>query len=207
MTQLFDEKGVAFACTVIEVRPHFVTQVKTEANDGYSAIQLGTVAITANDPRRLAKRTKKPMAGHFKKSGAPACRYLCEDRIENEDEFSLGQEITVDAFKDVTYVDAMAISKGKGFQGAIKLHNFSGGRATHGVSRAHRALGSTGMRTTPGRCFPGGKRASRMGFDRVTVDNLKVVEVNADEHYIIIKGAVPGPRDGLVYLTPAKKKA
>jgi large subunit ribosomal protein L3 len=134
-----------------------------------------------------------------------ACRYITESRIDNVDDYTVGQEISVEIFSEASFVDVMAWSKGKGYQGVMKLHNFSGGPASHG-SGFHRHAGSTGMRATPGRCLPGGPRASHMGDDRKTVQSLQVFKVIPEDNVIIVKGAVPGPKNGLVYLSPAIKK-
>lgn len=203
MIQLFDEAGNAVACTVIEAEPNVVTQIKTKEIDGYAAIQIGFDTIQANDPRTVESRAGKPLAGHYKKAGVEPRRFLTELRVDNTDEFKLGQELTVELFSDIAFVDATAISKGKGYQGVMKLHNYAGGPASHG-SGFHRHAGSTGMRSSPGRGLPGGKKASQMGLDRKTVQNLEVVKVQ--DNLIILKGQVPGPRNGLVYLTKAVKK-
>jgi large subunit ribosomal protein L3 len=205
MVQLFDDKGNIVICTVIEAEPNVVTQIKTVESDGYNAIQLGFEKRKAKDPRTIAARTKKPLKGHFDKAGVEPRRHLCESRLDNVGDFTLGQEINVSNFADVQFVDAMAISKGKGFQGVIKLHNFSGGPASHG-SGFHRHAGSTGMRSTPGRCLPNGPRASHMGYDRKTVQNLEIYKVQTEDNLLIIKGSIPGPKNGLVYLSPAVKK-
>lgn len=203
MMQFFDEKGQAFACTVIEAEPNIITQVKTKKTDGYDAIQIGFEEIKTRDPRTINHRLSSPLRGHFKKSNLSPRRYLTEARVDNREEFSLGQELTAELFPENSYVDVTAMSKGKGYQGVIKLHNFAGGPASHG-SGFHRHAGSTGMRSTPGRCLPGGKKASHMGMERITVQNLKVLKIQ--DNCIIVKGAVPGPRNGLVYITPAVKK-
>jgi large subunit ribosomal protein L3 len=205
MMQLFDAQGNVIVCTVIEAEPNVVTQVKTADTDGYTAIQLGFEGIKGRDAAQREQRTSRPQLGHFKKAGVEPQRHLIESRLDKTDDYALGQEIGVDVFAPGTYVDVTAQSKGKGYQGVMKLHNYRGGRATHG-SGFHRHAGSTGMRTTPGRCFPGGKRASHMGDDRVTVQNLEVVLVNREENLILVSGAVPGTKNGLVYLTEAKKK-
>jgi large subunit ribosomal protein L3 len=206
MIQLFDDKGNAIVCTVIEAEPNVVTQIKTKAVDGYDAIQLGFEKVKVKDPRTMGKRVTKPLLGHFKKASVEPRRYLVESRTKEEDNFSLSQEISVEQFEGVTFVDATAMSKGKGYQGVMKLHNYAGGPAAHG-SGFHRHAGSTGMRSTPGRCFPGGKRASHMGDDRVTVQNLQVMLIDKEDHLILVKGSVPGPRNGLVILSPAVKMA
>lgn len=203
MMQFFDEQGQAIACTVIEAEPNVITQIKTKENDGYTAIQIGFEEIKTRDPRTLRKRLSSPLRGHFKKSNLAPRRHLKEFRIDNVEEYSLGQELSADFFSENSYVDVTAISKGKGYQGVMKLHNFAGGPASHGSS-FHRHAGSTGMRSTPGRCLPGGPRASHMGSEQITVQNLRVLKIQ--DNCIIVKGAVPGPRNGLVYVTPAVKR-
>lgn len=203
MVQLFDETGNAVPCTVIEVEPNVVTQIKTKEIDGYTAIQIGFDKITAGDPRTIERRAGKPLAGHFKKASVEPRRFLTEFRVDDTDAYTIGQELTAEQFADVAFIDATAISIGKGYQGVMKLYNYAGGPAAHG-SGFHRHAGSTGMRSTPGRCLPGGKRASHMGLDRRTVQNIQVVKVQ--DNLIIVKGQVPGPRNGLVYVTKAVKK-
>lgn len=204
MIQLFDEVGNSIPCTVIEATPNIITQLKSKETDGYNAIQVGFDKVTVKDSRTINNRVSKPLRGHFEKAKVAPCRHLSEVRVDNLDEYQVGQELTVDLFTEITYVDVTAISKGKGFQGVMKLHNFKGGPASHG-SGFHRHAGSTGQRSTPGRCFPGGKRASHMGLERKTVQNLKVVKVQ--DNCIIVKGAVPGHRNCLVYVTQAEKKS
>jgi len=204
MIQLFDETGKAIVCTVIEAQPNVVAQVKTVENDGYTAIQLAYDKIETKDPRTVEKRTSKALLGHYKKAGVEPRRHLLESRLDQVDQYSVGQELTVEQFEEVKYIDATAMSKGKGFQGVMKLHNFSGGPASHG-SGFHRHAGSTGMRSTPGRCLPGGPRASHMGYDRKTVQNLEVVRIDKEDNLIIVKGAIPGPKHGLVSIAPAIK--
>ncbi len=206
MTQLFDDKGNVVVCTVIEVEPNVVTQVKTKEIDGYNAIQLGFEKVVVKDPRTIERRRSKAIRGHFAKAGAALARHLSESRMETTEGYTPGQEISIAEFADVAYVDACAMSKGKGYQGVIKLHNFAGGPAAHGSS-FHRHAGSTGMRSTPGRCLPNGPRASHMGHERITVQNIKVHSVIPEENVILLAGQVPGPRNGLVYLSPATKKA
>lgn len=205
MTMLFDDKGQSIVGTVIEVEPNVVTQIKTKDTDGYAAIQLGFEKVKVKDPRTIDRRVTKPLRGHYKKASVEPRKYLAESRLENVDGYTIGQEIGVGALADFPFVDATGISKGKGYQGVMKKFHFAGGPASHG-SGFHRHAGSTGMRTTPGRCFPGGKRASRMGYEQITVQNLEVVKVDADENIIVVKGQVPGPRNGLVYLSQAVKK-
>lgn len=205
MMQLFDEKGNVIVCTVIQAEPNVVTQVKTKETDGYYAVQLGFDKVAGKTQHTIEARTGKPRAGHFKKAGVEPRRHLLESRIDSQEEYSLGQEIGVDIFNDVEFVDATAISKGKGYQGVMKRHNFAGGPASHG-SGFHRHAGATGMRSTPGRGLPGGKKAGHMGSERITVQNLQIVKVDPENNVILVKGQVPGPRNGLVYLTKAVKK-
>lgn len=205
MIQLFDKQGNIVVGTVIEAEPNIITQIKTKQTDGYNAIQLGFEEIHVNDARTMEKRVNRPQLGFFKKNNIQPRRFLNEARLDSVENYQVGQALGVSIFADLKYVDATAISKGKGYQGVMKLHNFSGGPASHG-SGFHRHAGSTGMRSTPGRSLPNSPRASHMGYDRVTVQNLEVVMVNADDNVIIVKGQVPGPKNGLVYLTQAKKK-
>lgn len=204
MVQLFDDKGKAIVCTVIELEPNVVTQVKTTETDGYNAIQLGFEQVKTKDPRTINNRVSKPLQGHFAKANVKPRRYLLESRLDSVTDYSVGQEFGVSEFETVKFVDARAMSIGKGYQGVMKLHNYSGGPAAHG-SGFHRHAGSTGMRSTPGRCLPGGPRASHMGYDRVTVQNLEVVMVDKDDQLLLVKGAVPGPKNGLVVISPAVK--
>lgn len=205
MMQFFDKNGNAIVCTVIQAEPNVVTQVKTTEIDGYTAIQLGFDKVSGKTQYTIEQRTGRPLLGHFKKCGVEPRRILCETRLDSTEEYTLGQEIGVDLFDGVEFVDATAISKGKGYQGVMKRHGFAGGPASHG-SGFHRHAGSTGMRSTPGRGLPGGKKAGQMGNERVTVQNLRVVMVNKEENVILVKGQVPGPRNGLVYISRAVKK-
>lgn len=205
MIQLFDEKGNVVVCTVIQAEPNVVAQVKTKEKDGYVALQLGFDKVTGKTQQTIEKRAGKPQLGHFRKAGTEPRRHLVETRLDSAEGYAVGQEISVDIFDGIEFVDATAISKGKGYQGVMKRHNFRGGPASHGSS-FHRHAGSTGMRSTPGRGLPGGKKAGHMGFERVTVQNLKVVRIEKEDNLIIVKGQVPGPRNGLVYISQAKKK-
>jgi large subunit ribosomal protein L3 len=204
MTQLFDEKGNIIVCTVIEAEPNVVTQIKTKENDGYNAIQLGFEKVVTKDNRTIARRVGKPLLGHYKKSSSAARRYLSESRTDAIDQYTLGQEIGVDVFADAPYLDVVATSKGKGYQGVMKLHGFAGGPAAHGSS-FHRHAGSTGQRSTPGRSLPASPRASHMGDERKTVQNLKVLKIIPEENLVVLMGSVPGPINGLVYFSPAVK--
>lgn len=205
MTQFFDDKGNSISCTVIEAEPNVITQIKTKELDGYNALQLGFEKIIVKDPRTIANRLSKALRGHYQKAGMEPRRYMAETRLEKLDGYTVGQEINVSAFSDVAFVDACGMSKGKGYQGVMKKNNYSGGPASHG-SGFHRHAGSTGQRSSPGRCLPGVPHASHMGHDRVTVQNLRVVAVYPEENVILVEGAVPGPRNSLVYISPAVKK-
>lgn len=199
MTRLFDENGALIPCTVISAEPHVISQIKTKEIDGYNAVQLA--AFKQPKPKSITK----PMHGHFAKAGVEPRRYFAESHVEKVEEFKPGQEIGVSQFEGCAYVDVAGISKGKGYQGVIKRHNFAGGPAAHG-SGFHRHGGSCGMRTSPGRCLPGQKKAGHMGAEAVTVQNLKVVKIDAEKQVIIVKGAIPGARGRLVYITKAIKK-
>ncbi|MBE7469244.1 MAG: 50S ribosomal protein L3 [Anaerolineae bacterium] len=198
MTQIVDEKGIIIPVTIIEAGPCYVTQKKTVENDGYSAVQLGF-----GDLRQ--KSLNKPKAGHLKKSGSPAVKYLREFRVSNPDEYQEGQKIDASIFAAGDVVDVIGTSKGKGFAGGVKRHGFSGGPKTHGQSDRWRAPGSIGAGTTPGRVWKGTRMAGRMGNDRVTVQNLKIALVDAEKNVIAVRGAVPGAKNGLVIVRKAVK--
>jgi len=206
MTRVYDEKGNLIVCTLIAAEPNVIVQVKNQEKDGYSAVQLGAVKV----PESKKKNVSKPLVGHFARAKVEPRRHLLESRIDNTEEYELGQEVGVDYFADVEFVDVCGTSKGKGFQGVIKRHNFAGGPASHG-SGFHRSAGSTGMRSTPGRSLPGVKKAGQMGSQKVTAENLKVVRVDVEKQIILVKGAVPGAKNSLLYIrksvkkTPAKK--
>lgn len=192
MTQIFNEDGVLTPVTVLQAGPCVVTQVKTVENDGYSAIQVGFGDIRE-------KLVNKPMKGHFAKAGVAPKRFVREFRLEDAENYTVGQEIKADVFAAGDKIDATAKSKGKGFQGAIKRHGQSRGPMTHG-SKYHRHAGSNGSATTPGRVFKGKKMPGHMGAVRVTVQNLEVVRVDAEQNLILVKGAVPGPKKSLVMI-------
>ncbi|HSW87329.1 MAG TPA: 50S ribosomal protein L3 [Rhabdochlamydiaceae bacterium] len=202
MTRIFDDSGSLVVCTVIHAEPNVVSQLKTKENDGYAAVQLSALKVKPSK----AKNVTKAMKGHFAKAGIDPRSHSLESRLDEEGQFSTGQEVGVEYFADSRFVDVVGVSKGKGYQGVIKRHGFSGGPASHG-SGFHRHGGSTGMRSTPGRCLPGQKKAGHMGAEYVTVQNLQVVKVDQDKGLIVVKGAVPGFRDGLVYISKAKKIA
>ncbi|MFC2049296.1 50S ribosomal protein L3 [Chlamydiota bacterium] len=205
MTQRFDDSGNLVVCTVIHAEPNIVTQIKTKESDGYNALQLGFEKIVTEDPRTIQKRVTKQLLGHFQKAQVEPRRYLAEARLDNVDAYAVGQELGVSLFSEIVFVDVSGVSKGKGYQGVIKRHNFKGGPAAHG-SGFHRHGGSTGMRSTPGRCLPGQKKAGRMGGENVTVQNLRVVGIDEGRNLIIVEGAIPGPRGSLVSVAPSKKK-
>jgi len=201
MTQLFDAKGNRVVCSVIKADKHLISQIKNIETDGYHAIQVAAGDLNAAKSRNVAR----PQQGHFKKAGIEPRRHMMEIRLEEAGDYQVGQELGVELFQDAAFVDVIGISKGKGYQGVMKRHNFRGGPAAHG-SGFHRHAGSTGMRSTPGRELPGGKKAGRMGSDRITVESLRVVRVDSAKQVIVVEGAIPGCRGGLVYVTTAKKK-
>lgn len=197
MTQIFDENGALIPVTVLQAGPCVVTQVKTVDNDGYSAVQVGF-----SDKRE--KLVNKPLKGHFDKAGVSCKRYLKEFKFEDAESYALGQEIKADIFAAGDKIDATAISKGKGFQGAIKRHGQSRGPMAHG-SKFHRHQGSNGSATTPGRVFKGKGMPGHMGHEQVTIQNLEIVKVDAENNLILVKGAVPGPKKALVTIKETVK--
>jgi len=197
MTQIFDEEGGLTPVTVLQAGPCVVTQVKTAENDGYEAVQVGFT-----DKRE--KLVRKPQKGAFDKAGVSYKRYVREFRFENASEYEVKQEIKADIFAEGDKVDATAISKGKGYQGAIKRHGQHRGPMAHG-SKYHRHAGSNGSASDPSRVFPGKKMAGHMGHVQVTVQNLEVVRVDAEQNLILVKGAVPGPKKSLVTLKETTK--
>ena len=198
MTQIFNEDGVLTPVTVLQAGPCVVTQVKTVENDGYDAVQVGFADIRE-------KLVNKPVKGHFDKAEVPYKRFLREFKFENASEYSVKDEIKADIFAAGDKVDATAISKGKGFQGAIKRHGQSRGPMGHG-SKFHRHAGSNGSASDPSKVFKGKKMAGHMGDERVTVQNLKVVSVDASRGLIMVKGGVPGAENAWVRVTDAIKK-
>ena len=199
MTQLWDENNRVVPVSVVQAGPCVVTQVRTPDKDGYSAVQLGFGAVK---PKQLTK----PSAGHFEKAGVTPRKHLVEIRTSDASEYTLGQELSADVFTAGDVIDVTGVSKGKGTAGVMKRHGFSGLRASHGVHRKHRAPGSIGGCATPGRVFKGLRMAGRMGAERVTVQNLVVHGVDAERGLILIKGAIPGNKGGLVVLRSAAKK-
>ena|SRR5437762_2248907 len=219
MTQLFNESGAELAgVTVLEAGPCYVVQVKTDKSDGYHAIQIGFGAMREERARRTLS---KPARGHLgmlktdakhpaRKSaieGMPAVRHLREIRVDDASEYTVGQKLGADLFAVGDVIQATAISKGKGFAGAVKRYHFRGGPKTHGQSDRNRAPGSSGATTTPGRLMKGLRRAGHMGMDRVTQPSLRVVMVDAERNLIAVRGSVPGGANSLVVLSEMKKTA
>ncbi|WP_197320642.1 50S ribosomal protein L3 [Saccharomonospora sp. NB11] len=198
MTQVFDENNRVVPVTVVKAGPNVVTQVRNKEKDGYSAVQLAFGAI---DPRRV----NKPVTGHFEKAGVTPRRYLAELRTADADTYEVGQEVTAEVFSDGAIVDVTGTTKGKGYAGVMKRHGFRGQGASHGNQAKHRAPGSIGGCATPGRVFKGMRMAGRMGRDRVTTQGLTVHSVRAEDGLLLIKGAVPGPKGGLVFVRSAAK--
>ena len=197
MTQIFNDEGTLVPVTVLQAGPCVVTQVKTEENDGYAAVQVGF-------GEKREKLVAKPQKGAFEKAGVPCRRFVREFRFENAAEYEVKQEIKADIFAVGDRVDATAISKGKGYQGAIKRHGQSRGPMAHG-SKYHRHAGSNGAASDPSRVFKGKKMPGQMGAEQVTVQNLEVVRVDAENGLILVKGAVPGPKKSLVTLKETVK--
>lgn len=194
MTQLFTETGEVVPVTVLEAGPCYVTQIKTKATDGYNAIQVGFAH---------AKRLTKPQRGHL--GDLPPLRHLREIRTDDVDQYKLGQVIDVSLFQVGDLVDVVGTSKGKGFAGAMKRYGFRGGPMTHGQSNRQRAVGAIGAGTTPGRVYKGLHRPGHMGSERVTVLNLEVIKVDPEKNLLAIRGAVPGPYEGIVFVRKAAK--
>ena len=198
MTQIFED-GKVIPVTVVEAGPNFVLQKKTVENDGYTALQLGF-------DEKKEKNTTKPVMGIFKKAGVNPQRFVKELRVDSVEGYELGQEIKVDVLAGVEFVDITGTSKGKGTSGVMKRHGFGGNRASHGVSRNHRLGGSIGMSTWPGKVLKGKRIAGQYGNETVTVQNLKVVKVDAENNLLLIKGAVPGSKNSYIVVKPAVKK-
>ena len=199
MTQLWDADNRIVPVTVIDARTNVVTQVRTPVTDGYNAVQVGFGEIEG-------RKVNKPQAGQFSKAGTTPRRHLVEIRTSDAAAYTVGQELGVDTFAAGDEVDVTGTSKGKGFAGTMKRHGFAGVGASHGAHRNHRKPGSIGACATPGRVFKGVRMAGRMGRDTVTLQNLTVHAVDADKGLILVKGAIPGPRGGLVVLRSAAKK-
>jgi large subunit ribosomal protein L3 len=195
MTSVFSEDRKNIACTLVEVEPNVVTQIKTEETDGYNAIQLGAGG-------KKEKNTSAPLTGHFQKAGtAPKARLVEFDFSGSDVEFNLGDLVHIDIFEEGDFVDIVGTSKGKGFQGVVKRHGFRGvGGRTHGQHNRERAPGSLGPGSTPSRVFKGMRMAGRMGGERVTVQNLRILKVIPEKNLLVVSGAVPGPKGSFVYV-------
>ncbi len=197
MTQIFNEEGVLVPVTVLQAGPCVVTQVKSVENDGYKAVQVGFV-----DKRE--KLVNKPQKGHFDKAGVTYKRFVREFRFDNAEEYSVKDEIKADIFAAGDKIDATAVSKGKGFQGAIKRHNQSRGPMAHG-SKFHRHAGSNGAASDPSKVFKGKKMPGHMGSKRITIQNLEIVQVDVENNLLLVKGAVPGPKKAMVTIKETVK--
>ncbi|WP_180357564.1 50S ribosomal protein L3 [Streptomyces sp. NP160] len=200
MTQVWDEAGRLVPVTVIQAGPCVVTQVRTPETDGYDAVQIAFGAI---DPRKV----NKPLSGHFEKAGTTPRRHVAELRTPDAGQYAAGQELTVELFSAGQRIDVGGTTRGKGFAGVMKRHGFAGVSASHGAHRNHRKPGSIGGCATPGRVFKGLRMAGRMGGERQTTQNLLVHAVDAERGYVLVKGAVPGPRGAVVVLKTAAKAA
>jgi large subunit ribosomal protein L3 len=198
MTQIFDEQGVAYPVTIIEAGPCYVTQVREQQKEGYSAVQLGFGEV---NPKRITGGE----LGHLKARNLPPLRYLREFRARDH-QLKIGDKVTVEVFAVGERVDVIGVSKGKGFAGAVKRHHFHGMNATHGTSDRERAPGSRGSGTTPGRVYKGSRGAGHMGTDRVTAQNLKVVLVDAERNLLGVHGAVPGSKGSLIMIKETRKQ-
>ncbi len=199
MTQIFDEGSQAIPVTIIKAGPVYVTQIKRPETDGYSAIQIAYKEL----PERHVTR---PVAGHFAKAGVPAARHVVEVRVDDPDQYTLGQEIKAsDLFTEGGRADVAGVSRGKGFAGVMKRYNFKGQGASHGAHKVHRAPGSIGAASTPARVFRGKRMPGRMGGERTTVLNLEVIKVDAERDILMLRGAIPGPRGAVVLIRKALK--
>jgi large subunit ribosomal protein L3 len=198
MTQVWDENNQIVPVTVVKVAPCRVVQVKTPEHDGYSALQI---TFGSKDARKL----NKPDAGHFEKAGVDAGNRVVELRLDDVSDYEVGQVINVDVLESGELIDVTAVSKGKGFAGVMKRHNFGGQKASHGAHRVHRMPGSIGACATPARVFKGKRMAGRMGAEKVTTLNLRVVQSDPERELLLVKGSVPGPKGGLVLIRDAVK--
>ena len=197
MTQIFNDEGMLIPVTVLQAGPCVVTQIKSEENDGYAAVQVGFGDIRE-------KLVNKPEKGHFEKAGVAVKRFVKEFRFENAAEYELGQEIKADIFTAGDHIDATAVSKGKGFQGAIKRHGQSRGPMAHG-SKYHRHAGSNGACSDPSKVFKGKRMPGQMGGKKITVQNLEIVKVDVENNLLLVKGAVPGPKKSMVTIKETVK--
>lgn len=200
MTQVWDEDNNLVPVTVVEATANVVTQIRDLERDGYQAVQIAYGQI---DPRKV----NRPAAGHFAKAGVTPRRHLAEVRTDDADQYTVGQELTVEQFEAGQLVDVVGTSKGKGLAGVMKLHNFQGVSASHGAHRNHRKPGSIGEASTPSRVYKGLKMAGRMGHNRVSAQNLRVQAVDSEKNLLLIKGAIPGPKGQVVFVRNAVKGA
>jgi large subunit ribosomal protein L3 len=196
MTQIFDESGNIIPVTILKVGPCVVTQVKTKSKDGYDSIQIGYGSVSS-------RALSQPKLGHLQKSNIQPLKYLKEFRVSEQNEFEIGQVLNVDAFSPGQFINIQGKSIGKGFSGLQKRHNFTRGPMTHG-SKNHRAPGSIGMGTTPGRVLPGKKMSGQLGNKTTTIRKLKVIQINSEENILVIKGSVPGKPGNLLSIVPSK---
>jgi len=199
MTQVFTDEGRAIPVTVVQAGPCVVAQIRTPDRDGYAAVQLGFGEIKES-------RVTKPMKGHFTKGGVTPAKHLVEVRTDDASTYEVGSQITVERFAVGEHVDVIGVSKGKGFAGVMKRHNFHGKPDSHGTERKHRSTGSVGAGTTPGRVFKGMKGPGHLGHDRTTILSLEVIESDAERNLLLIKGAIPGPAGALVVIRNAVKR-
>ena len=198
MTQVYDKDGDSIPVTVIDLKPSIVTQVKSTKSDGYTAVQVG---FLAKKPQRTTKADK----GHFKKSGAPGFYHVKEFRVDSVEGITEGTLLLPDFVKEGEMVDVTAVSKGKGFQGGMKRYNMAGGFKTHGASLSHRSLGSIGNRADPAKCFKNKKMPGQMGREQVTLQNLRVIGIDHENSLMLVKGSIPGPKNGVVTVRKAIK--
>lgn len=206
MTQIFDiEKNIAIPVTLIKVGPSIVTHIKTKEKDGYDAIQLGFGFILKTESSAYTK-TNKPEKGHLQPSNLSSCSYLCEYKVQNLEEYSLGQIIDVGMFETGQFVDVIGKTIGKGFCGTVKRYNFGRGPMSHG-SKNHRAPGSIGAGSTPGRVYPGKKMAGRKGGVQATIKNLQIIKIHSEEGVVAVHGAIPGKSGNLVNIVPSYKNS
>lgn len=204
MTQIFDEKGCAVPVTLIKVGPCIITQIKQISTDGYDAVQLGYKILSPEIEKGRNNKINKPQQGHFKKHGVVPCQYTREYRVSEPTSFLLGQTIDVNNFSLNQYIDISGKSIGKGFAGTVKKYNFGRGPMTHG-SKNHRAPGSIGAGTTPGRIYPGKRMAGRLGGKNITMKNIKIVKIDIEENILVVKGVVPGKAGNLVSIKASVK--
>lgn len=206
MTQIFDiEKNIAIPVTLIKVGPSIVTHIKTKEKDGYDAIQLGFGFILKTESSAYTK-TNKPEKGHLQPSNLSSCSYLCEYKVQNLEEYSIGQIIDVGMFETGQFVDVIGKTIGKGFCGTVKRYNFGRGPMSHG-SKNHRAPGSIGAGSTPGRVYPGKKMAGRKGGVQATIKNLQIIKIHSEEGVVAVHGAIPGKSGNLVNIVPSYKNS